>query len=128
VATLRLVDVAHLFLVPRIRTSDYLQMLSASAPGIAASAPGEVRDAALPALRNVVVLDDAFAPRGVAAGAARDIKSAVDFRDVFVWEGGGHGREERAVRALADSLHQDDIINMQFTSCVAPSSCPSSAT
>ncbi|THD05984.1 AMP-binding protein [Rhodanobacter lindaniclasticus] len=90
-----------LVLPRRFKTSHYLDILAELAPELAASAPGELRAARLPALREVVLLDDEPAP-----GTRR-------------WR-------ELAARGDADALarlHEverelgfDDPVNIQFTS------------
>lgn len=42
-----------------------------------------------------------------------DIRCAVDFREILVWREGGSG--DRRVKDIGKTLHEDDIINLQFT-------------
>ncbi|EIN08864.1 acetyl-CoA synthetase-like protein [Punctularia strigosozonata HHB-11173 SS5] len=109
--TLRIVDVSHLFLVPRIRSSNYIQMLLSSLPSLSSASAGEIQDETLPALRNVIVMDDSFSSHG--AKDAEGLRSMIDFRETLVW---AHGSEEAEVKARMSSLAEHDVINMQYTS------------
>ncbi|KAK0496216.1 hypothetical protein EDD18DRAFT_1074084 [Armillaria luteobubalina] len=108
-----LVCVKHLFVVPRIRSSAYIQLLTDLYPSIRSARPGEIQEEALPDLRNIVVIDNEEACR--AELDALGVKSLIDWREVFVW------RQDRVSlnqqrQTAADSLHKDDVINLQFTS------------
>ena len=117
IATLSLAQVNHLFLVPRIRSSAYLQILSSALPSLSSSSAGTINVSELPDLRNVVVVDD------VGGGAAWEkelglVKSAVDFREILVWR--EDGTEHQEVKRLEESLSEHEIINLQFTRSVVP--------
>ncbi|EKM56989.1 uncharacterized protein PHACADRAFT_208155 [Phanerochaete carnosa HHB-10118-sp] len=112
IATLGLVGVKHLFLVPRIRSSAYLQNLADAFPSLASSSPGNVNIKRLPDLKNIVVLDDLGGAQGAAEMARA--KSAVDFREILVWRHAGP--EQRELEALERGLQQHETINLQFTS------------
>ncbi|EKM61742.1 uncharacterized protein PHACADRAFT_169179 [Phanerochaete carnosa HHB-10118-sp] len=112
IATLGLVGVKHLFLVPRIRSSAYLQNLADAFPSLASSSPGNVNIERLPDLKNIVVLDDLGGAEGAAEMARA--KSAVDFREILVrWHA---GPEQRELEALERGLQEHETINLQFTS------------
>src|ERR1700721_811589 len=86
VTTLNLVGVKHLFLVPQIRTSSYIHMLTDAFPSLLHPSPGEIQEQGLPDLRNLVVLDD----KGEFFGEQRQkerlgMKSAIDWREVIMW-------------------------------------------
>ncbi|KAI0073641.1 acyl-CoA synthetase [Panus rudis PR-1116 ss-1] len=113
VKTLSLVGVSHLFVVPRIRTSEYVKMLGDAFPSLKNSAPGEIQEEALPDLKHLVVVDTS----GDLKQFQRDIEDtrpAVDFREVLVWR--EDGSEDRRVKEIGQSLHYEDVINLQFTS------------
>ncbi|KAK0438327.1 uncharacterized protein EV420DRAFT_1280087 [Desarmillaria tabescens] len=110
---LRHVGVKHLFVVPRIRSSAYIQLLVDLYPSIRSAHPGEIQEEALPNLRNIVVVDNEESCR--AELDALEVKSLIDWREVFVWRQDRISLDQRR-QAAAESLHKDDIINLQFTS------------
>lgn len=111
IATLNLVGVKHLFVVPRLRTSSYIEMLASAAPGLANSAPGDIQAEALPTLRNLVVVD----PPGEYSGELDKlgVRSAIDWREIMMWR--EDTRERDVQREISASLEKDDVINLQFT-------------
>ncbi|KAG7097592.1 hypothetical protein E1B28_004928 [Marasmius oreades] len=112
ISTLRIVGVKHLFAVPRIRTSSYLEMLASKLPDLKNSARGEIQDPNLPELRNLIVVDNQDAYRGELTKL--DMKPVIDWREVIMWR--EDTRESTIVRDTAASLTKDDLVNMQFTS------------
>ncbi|EKM57015.1 uncharacterized protein PHACADRAFT_194590 [Phanerochaete carnosa HHB-10118-sp] len=112
IATLGLVGVKRLFLVPRIRSSAYLQNLADAFPSLVSSSPGNVNIERLPDLKNIVVLDDLGGAQGAAEMARA--KSAIDFCEILVWRHAGP--EQRKLEALERGLQQHETINLQFTS------------
>ncbi|KAF9447142.1 acetyl-CoA synthetase-like protein [Macrolepiota fuliginosa MF-IS2] len=112
VNTLRLVNVQHLFAVPRIRTSTYVETLSQAFPQIRSQQPGEIQIEELPELRNLIVVDNAEEDKE-RLGRLK-IKSLIDWRDILLW--GEGGSEERRVKEIGGLLKNDDVINLQFTS------------
>ncbi|KAI6158232.1 hypothetical protein BKA82DRAFT_4068935 [Pisolithus tinctorius] len=113
VKALNVVGLSHLFIVPRVRTSQYLRGLSAAFPDLRHSAPGNIQVADLPSLRNLVVVDDMPDHREYLEEIG-DTKCAIDFREMLVWR--EDGTEQRRVKELVDSHHSDEVINLQFTS------------
>lgn len=113
VEALNVAGVSHLFVVPRIRTSRYVRGLSAAFPDMRRSAPSNIQAAALPSLRNLVVVDDMPDHREYLEEIG-DTKCAIDFREMLVWR--EDGTEQRRVKELVDSHHSDEVINLQFTS------------
>ncbi|MEE7546187.1 AMP-binding protein [Xanthomonas sp. Kuri4-1] len=96
------VGCSALVMTRRFKTSDYPAVLAELAPELAASRPGELRSAQLPALRHVIVLGDEPALPGTWR-----------FNDV------AHCRDPQAlarVAALQSALTPHDPINIQFTS------------
>ncbi|EIW55520.1 acyl-CoA synthetase [Trametes versicolor FP-101664 SS1] len=113
VSTLKLVGVSHLFVVPRIRSSAYVRMLCDAFPALANSHPGDIQEAALPALKHLVVVDNT----GEFKQFEREmegVRPAVDFREVMVWR--EDTAERRRVEDIMAGLEVDDVINLQFTS------------
>ena len=111
VGTLNLVGVKHLFLVPRVRSSSYVEMLMEVLPELQSGSPGNIQAAALPELRNLVVVDNTGEFQ---QGSKKfHISSIIDWREIIMWR--EHVQEEKLRRETALSLHKDDIINLQFT-------------
>ncbi|KAF6747150.1 acyl-CoA synthetase [Ephemerocybe angulata] len=106
VNTLNLVQVKHLFVVPRIRSSEYVRMISQTMQ------PGELQLEDLPALRNFVVVDNAEEAKEDLAKL--HIKSMVDWREVPIWREGT--REAKMQKEIEEGLDPDEVINLQFTS------------
>ncbi|KAJ7770490.1 hypothetical protein B0H16DRAFT_1515636 [Mycena metata] len=96
---LNLVGVTHLFVVPRIRSSSYLEMLKEKLPE-------------LHTLQNLVVVDNA----GIYNQEADklDLRSRIDWREIMVWD--ESSRESNLQKEISTSLQKDDVINLQFTS------------
>lgn len=91
-----------LVMARRFKTSDYLATLAQCVPELDGAVPGALHSALLPALRHVIVLGDEPAPPGLWR-----------FNDVALC----HDVAALAhVRALQDTLHPNDAINIQFTS------------
>ena len=90
-----------LILAPAFKTSDYLGMINALAPELAASAPGRLAAARLPDLRWVVRLEAARTP-GMA-----------NFDDLLTPP---TADEAAALQALGARLDAREPINIQFTS------------
>src|SRR5690242_13758318 len=81
--------------------SDYIGMVNALAPELAASVPGQLSAARLPHLRAVIQIGGTPAP------------GAIPFDEVAA-RGGGAERAE--LREVAGRLQFDDPVNIQFTS------------
>ncbi|OBZ78072.1 putative acyl-CoA synthetase YngI [Grifola frondosa] len=113
VNTLKLVGVSHLFVVPRIRTSAYVHMLSDAFPALRNSQPGDIQEPSLPELKHLIVVDNLSDMRQLEHDV-KDVKCAVDFRETLIW------REDTSERWLLEeimaSLSKDDVVNLQFTS------------
>ena len=107
VNTLKRVGVAHLFLVPSIRTSCYTEMFSSNFPDLRNSTPGAIREPALPDLRNLVVVDN------TGETGKWELRCAIDWREIMVWR--EDTCEGRLQKEISRSLHKDDVINLQFT-------------
>ncbi|KAI0086214.1 acyl-CoA synthetase [Irpex rosettiformis] len=113
VNTLSLVGVSHLFVVPRVRSSSYINMFADAFPSLVNSSPGSIQEPALPHLKHLVVTDNT--PSYKEFQTHLDMtKCTVDFREVLVW--GGHASEEKVVRETEAGLKTDEVINLQFTS------------
>lgn len=92
-------------------------MFAEAFPALANSAPGAIEEPALPALKNLVVVDDLPSMKDYAT-EVEGVKPAVDFREILVWR--EHGSEDKAVDEMEASLKAEDIINLQFTRWVQP--------
>jgi acyl-CoA synthetase (AMP-forming)/AMP-acid ligase II len=113
IKTIRIVGVSHLFLVPQIRTSSYLTLLSEALPSLRKFCPGDIQEEALPDLRHIVVTDNTHQPKKFHEMLG-DIHCAVDFREVLLWQEGGT-KENGLVEEAKKTLDKDDVINLQFT-------------
>ncbi|KAJ3567841.1 hypothetical protein NP233_g6099 [Leucocoprinus birnbaumii] len=112
VSTLKLVNVQHLFAVPRVRSSTYVETLSQAFPQIRSQHPGDIQIEELPELRNLIVVDNAEEEKE-RLGRLK-IKSMVDWREILLWR--EDAPEERKVAELKSILKRDNVINLQFTS------------
>ena len=94
------VGVTALITATAFKTSDYMAMLRAVIPELAADTPGALHAARVPTLRTVIQIGGAT-------------PGTLGFEDVME-----RGRPEHHARlaALADRLQFDDPINIQFTS------------
>ncbi|KAJ6486926.1 hypothetical protein C8R45DRAFT_996472 [Mycena sanguinolenta] len=99
IAVLNLVGVTHLFVVPRIRSSSYAEML-------------KDKFSELSTLRNFVVVDNT----GLFPQEADklDLKNWIDWREIMVWD--ESSRENSLQKEISSSLHRNDVMNIQFTS------------
>lgn len=113
VETLNLVGVTHLFTVLRIRTSNYIRMLSDAFPGLRNSIPGNIQEPALPSLRNLVVVSNIHDTTEWHRETC-DVKSITDWREILIWR--EDTWEQRQVEELVQSQRSDEVINLQFTS------------
>lgn len=112
IATLSLAQVNHLFVVPRIRSSAYLDLLASALPSLQSSTPGALRIDELPDLRNIIVVDDLGGGKEWEEVLSK-AKCAVDFREILVWR--ADGREQNEVTSLEASSNEHEVINLQFT-------------
>ncbi|PFH46339.1 hypothetical protein AMATHDRAFT_77711 [Amanita thiersii Skay4041] len=113
VSTLNLVSVQHLFIVPRVRSSAYLYLLSSAFPSLRSpSSATAIQEPAFPSLRNLVVVDNADEHRSDIDNS--QVRCATDWREIMVWREGS--REGQEVQRRMDGLKSDEVINLQFTS------------
>lgn len=87
-------------------------MLSDAFPDLRYSSPGNIQAAALPALRNFVIVNNIGDPNEYQK-EIMDMKSVIDWREMLVWR--EDGSEQRMVKELVDSHDSDEVINLQFT-------------
>ncbi len=90
-----------LVLPRRFKSSHYLDMLGELLPELATSTPGSLNAARLPALREVILLDD------VASAGTRSWPQLLQLGDAAGLE---------RLRAVEAELGFDDAVNIQFTS------------
>ncbi|KAG5641002.1 hypothetical protein DXG03_006427 [Asterophora parasitica] len=110
VTTLKLVGVKHLFVVPRIRSSTYISMLSNEIPDLAHAQPGHIQAESLPELRSLVLVDFAEYQGEL---EKLGVKSTIDWQEIMVWR--EDAKEGVVQREIANSLTKDDVVNLQFT-------------
>ncbi|KAG1902364.1 acetyl-CoA synthetase-like protein [Suillus fuscotomentosus] len=113
VETINLVGVTHLFTVPRIRTSNYIRMLSDAFPGLCNSTPGNIQEPGLPSLRNLVVVSNIHDTAEWHRETC-DVKSITDWRETLIWR--EDTWEQRHIEESVQSQRSDEVINLQFTS------------
>ncbi|KDQ60182.1 hypothetical protein JAAARDRAFT_32562 [Jaapia argillacea MUCL 33604] len=111
--TLKIVGVSHLFVVPRLRSSNYLSMLGEALPSLRGQAPGSLQEEKLPDLREIVVVDNTESLAHFQR-EMEELRCAVDFRELFSWR--EDGWEQKLHKEIGPTLKNDDVINLQFTS------------
>jgi hypothetical protein len=86
-------------------------MLTEVLPELQSCSPGNIQAAALPELRNLVVVDNTgeFQRKS----GKLNVSSTIDWREIMMWR--ENAKEEKLRRDTARSLDKDDIINLQFT-------------
>ncbi|USG63450.1 AMP-binding protein [Brevibacillus ruminantium] len=98
---LRQSESTTLLLIDSYRDASYLEMIREICPELDACEPGQLRSERLPHLRNVIFLGEERQP------------------GMFLWsdllERGAQVSDEERIRRQ-QSLHPDDVINMQYTS------------
>lgn len=111
IENLKLIEANALIVVPRIRTSDYLQLLSDNLTTLPGAEPGNIQDPRLPSLRHLIVVNNSSTidydrPRTL------DLKAALDFGDLFIYDDpSANAMLSRRTR----ELDQHDVMNLQFT-------------
>ena len=98
---LRLSGCRALVFAPRFKSSDYLAILTALIPELAAAAPGRLLCAAFPQLRLLVQL------------GKEPVGGTLSFDDLLAC---GRALDETALTAVGERLDADDVFNIQFTS------------
>lgn len=94
-------DTETLILMEGFRGNSYLDMIYEICPELIDSKPGELRSVRLPRLRNVIFIGKERKP------------------GMFLWEDileMGEEVSDEELRRRQESLHPDDVINMQYTS------------
>lgn len=87
-------------------------MLCDAFPALASSQPGDIQEAALHALKHLVIVDNTGNFKQFESDL-EEVKPAVDFREVLVWR--EDTAEKRKVEEFTNALEVDDVINLQFT-------------
>jgi hypothetical protein len=107
--------VSHLFVVPQLRSSNYLSSLAEEIPSLRSVSSSGPRISApeLPSLRSVIVANNLPSESDFKA-AMEKIPAAIDFREILTWDpsyasGSGSGLD------AVESLNKDDVMNIQFT-------------
>ena len=104
--------VSTLVVVPRIRSSTYVTSLAEAVPVLKSAKSGDIQAEQLPELRNLVVVDNT-ARSGEFEKVLNETNSAIDFRDLFIWN--ESAPEQSVIKETAASLKSDEVINLQFT-------------
>ncbi|KAF8488064.1 acyl-CoA synthetase [Gautieria morchelliformis] len=113
VQALKLVGVSALFIVPSLRGSDYLSMLSSALPSLSTSASSTIVSDVLPDLRSLVLVDNIGTGDRFEAALTR-MKCTIDYRELFMWQ--QSAAEDKYINELSQISTKDDVINLQFTS------------
>jgi fatty-acyl-CoA synthase len=101
-------QVQGLFVIPRFRTSDYVAMLIEAIPELGSKASPRLENAALPALRHVILYDPTD-PEGTIAPAL----------GVRTWPellAAAASTDSARMEEIATAADRDDPINIQYTS------------
>ena len=90
-------------------------MLSEALPTLRNASPGKIQEEKLPDLRNFVVVDntgglDEFQTE------IEGVRSAIDFRELMLWQ--EDVMEKQLHQQMKKSLHENEVINLQFTRSV----------
>ncbi|KAG9004116.1 hypothetical protein FRB93_010464 [Tulasnella sp. JGI-2019a] len=111
VNNLRLVDARALVIVPRIRSSNYLELLRSKLLTLSAATPGNIDDPILPSLRHLIVFNNSTGDEDRTPIA--DIKASMNFHDLFLYD---DQSMDAVLARTTKTLDEDDVINLQFTS------------
>lgn len=113
---MNITGVSTLFVTPRLRSSNYVSLLSEALPALTQS-NSTVSDPALPALRSVVLMDNLTHGRHGDLVSFDDEKAklpaSLDYREVLVWREDDNTKME--VDQISRSLDNNEVINLQFT-------------
>jgi fatty-acyl-CoA synthase len=107
--TLSLVDCKSLVMVPGLKTSNYSQMLLELLPELASQAPNDLSTEALPSLRQVILFDN-----GADVPETSRMKGLTTYQDLLVKS--PNASVDAPLSKEQASIHNRDIINLQFTS------------
>lgn len=110
IGNLRLIDARALITVPRIRSSDYLELLKSKLPSLLTTAPGSVYDPTLPSLRHLIIFNNTRG--GNEHAPYPDITAAMDFRDLLVYD---DAISDASLARTTKTLDEHDVMNLQFT-------------
>lgn len=86
-------------------------MLAGALQELRNSSPGNIQEPTLPELRNFVVVDNQGEFKQ--QFEKLNIKSLIDWREIFVWQ--EDVAERHLLAKYATSLNKDEVINLQFT-------------
>ncbi|KAG8867868.1 hypothetical protein FRB98_003925, partial [Tulasnella sp. 332] len=108
IKNLKLIDARILIVVPRIRSSDYLKLLSSRLLSLFEASPGCIHEPTLPSLRHLIVFDDTSDNKH--DSSKPDLRSAMDFRELLVYS------DHVSLTEVTRTLDEHDVMNLQFTS------------
>jgi hypothetical protein len=112
---MKLAGVSTLFITPRLRSSNYISLLNEAIPSLKTNTT-TISDSALPSLRHVILVDNVSHTGGDFSREKSSLPSAIDCREVLVWREDDPIKQE--VDQIANSLTNEDVINLQFTRSV----------
>ncbi len=99
---LRQSDSKAVVLIDGLKDSNYVEIIQELCPGLEDGEPGQIQSERLPVLETVIYAGDNACPAGM-----------VEWNDLFARADSVSVAE---FRALTESLHCDEVINMQYTS------------
>jgi hypothetical protein len=113
---MNMTGVSHLFIVPQLRSSNYLASLPEAVPSLRSVSSSGPRISAteLPSLRSIVVANNLDSEADFRE-AMKNIPGAIDFREILRWNPPSAGTVN------AEPLDRNDVMNIQFTRCESSS-------
>ena len=81
-------------MVPQLRTSQYLFLLSGAFPALRDSSPGNIQEPAIPELRNLVVVNNTSNSTQFRKDL-HGLKSVIDWRELMVWSEDAKEKRDR---------------------------------
>ncbi|KAI8615388.1 hypothetical protein BC830DRAFT_1122828 [Chytriomyces sp. MP71] len=113
---LQLVTASHLVVVPQIAQSAWLKDIEREIitnPLASSNSGNALLSDHLPDLKNIFVVNNAASEQAFKV-ATQNLPAVVDFRDIFQWTSSYLERSQ--LSKVEQSLHHDDVVNLQFTS------------
>lgn len=96
-----------LVIVPKIRSSNYLEMLASELPALKERSHS-IREPSLPSLERLILVDNC-PDRAEYLLKLEDVPSAIPFGELLAWD------DPTDLKSIAEDLDQHDVINLQFT-------------
>ncbi|CAG8443971.1 4274_t:CDS:2 [Ambispora gerdemannii] len=104
---LNVVGVKSLVLTPHFKSSHYIKMIQELAPELNSCEPNSLVSVKLPDLKQVIVVDTHHSTEDLG-----NVKGLIRFREMFQYD----VLDNDPVKEIGETLSNNDIINIQFTS------------